>query len=71
MIYCGLKEMCVVIGRSGATSRFPIHRLTEKLEASVVDILPAVHAMTCLLQFDSSLLHQNVQCVFIQRFRKF
>ena len=58
--------MCVVIGRSGATSR-----LTEKLEASVVDILPAVHAMTCLLQFDSSLLHQNVQCVFIQRFRKF
>ena len=48
-IYSGLKEMWVISGKSGATTAFPIHQLTEKLEPSVVDILPAVHALTGLL----------------------
>ena len=48
-IYNGLKEMSVINGKSGETTAFPIHRLTEKLEPSVVDILPAVHALTGLL----------------------
>ena len=48
-IYSGLKEMWVICGKSGATAALPIHRLTEKLESSVVDILPAVHAVTSLL----------------------
>ena len=48
-IYSGLKEMWVISGKSGATIAFPIHRLIEKLEPSVVDILPTVHARTGLL----------------------
>ena len=42
-VYRGLKEM-FVSGKSG--SLIPIHQLTEKLEHGVVDILPAVHALT-------------------------
>ena len=38
--------MWAISGRNGATSAFPINRLTEKLELSVADILPAVHALT-------------------------
>ena len=41
--------MWVTSGKSGATIAFPIHRLIEKLEPSVVDILPTVHARTGLL----------------------
>ena len=48
-IYSGLKEIFVVSGKSGATTAFPIHQLKEKMEPSVVDILPAVHALTGLL----------------------
>ena len=48
-IYSGLKEMWVISGRRGATTAFPIHQLTEKLEPSVVDILSAVHALAGLL----------------------
>ena len=47
-IYSGLKEMWIISGKSGATTAFPIHRLTEKLEPSVADVLPAVHALTGL-----------------------
>ena len=47
--YSGLKEMWVISWKSGATTAFPIHRLREKLEPSVVDILPAAHALTGLL----------------------
>ena len=63
--------MWVISGRSGATSAFPIHRSTEKFEPSVVVILPTVHALIDLLQFDSSLIHQDVQCIFISKFRRF
>ena len=48
-IYSGLKEMWVISGKSGATTAFPIHWLTETLKPSVVDILPAVHALTGLI----------------------
>ena len=48
-IYSGLKEMWVISGKTGATTAFPIHQLTEKLEPSVVDILSAVHALAGLL----------------------
>ena len=48
-IYSGLKEMFVVSGKSGATTAFPIHQLKEKVEPSMVDILPEVHALTGLL----------------------
>ena len=41
--------MWVISWKSGATTAFPIHRLREKLEPSVVDILPAAHALTGLL----------------------
>ena len=48
-IYSGLKDMFVISGKSGATTAFPIHQLKEKMKPSVVDILPAVHALTGLL----------------------
>lgn len=45
-IYSGLKELWVVSGKSGTTMAFPIHQLALKLESDVIDILPAVHALT-------------------------
>ena len=45
-VYRGLKEMWFISGKSGSLTAFPIHQLTEKLEHDVVDILPAVHALT-------------------------
>ena len=41
--------MWVISGRSGATSAFPIHRSTEKIEPGVAVVLPTVHALTGLL----------------------
>ena len=45
-IYAGLKELWIFSGRSGSTTAFPIHCLAEQLEDDVIDILPAVHALT-------------------------
>ena len=45
-IYCGLKEMWIVSGKSGSTTVFPIHQLAEQLELNVADIFPAIHALT-------------------------
>ena len=45
-VYRGLKEMWFISGKSGSLTAFPIHQLTENLEHSVVDIFPAVHALT-------------------------
>ena len=41
----GLNEMWIVSGKSGSTTAFPIHLLAEKLDPSVVDILPSVYAL--------------------------
>ena len=49
LVYRGLKEMWFISGKKGSLTSltaFPIHELTEKLEHGVVDILPAVHALT-------------------------
>ena len=49
LVYCGLKEMWFISGKKGSLislTAFPIHELIEKLENGVVDILPAVHALT-------------------------
>lgn len=48
-VYRGLKEMWIISGKRGSITAFPIHKLTEKLDPSVVDILPAVHALTGFL----------------------
>ena len=45
-VYRGLNEVWIVSGKSGSTTAFPIHLLAEKLDPSVVDILPSVHALT-------------------------
>ena len=45
-MYRGLKEMWFISRKNGSLTAFPIHQLTEKLEHGVVDILPAVHALT-------------------------
>ena len=45
-VYRGLNERWIVSGKSGSTTAFPIHLLAEKLDPSVVDILPSVHALT-------------------------
>ena len=45
-VYRGRKEMWIISGKSGSLTAFLIHQLTEKLEHGVVNILPAVHALT-------------------------
>ena len=45
-MYRDLKETWFISGKSGSLTAFPILQLTEKLEHGVVDILPAVHALT-------------------------
>ncbi|XP_057301782.1 uncharacterized protein LOC130636171 isoform X2 [Hydractinia symbiolongicarpus] len=45
-IFNGLNELWVVSGRSGTTVAFPVHDLAERIAPEVIDILPAVHALT-------------------------
>lgn len=45
-IYRGLKEMWIVSGKSDSKTVIPIHQLVEQLPSTVIDILPAVHALT-------------------------
>ena len=45
-IFSDMKELWVISGRSGTTIALPVHKLPDKLESDVIDILPAVHALT-------------------------
>ena len=40
-VYRGLNEMWIVSGKSGSVAAFPIHLIAEKLDPSVVEILPS------------------------------
>ena len=52
-VYRGLQEMWIVSGKRGSRSAMPIHQLVEKLDSTVIDILPAVHSLTGLFLFFS------------------
>ena len=44
--YADLEELWVVSGKSGSQQAFPVHELINKMDGNVIDILPAVHALT-------------------------
>ena len=45
-IYLGLKELWIVAGKSNAKFAIPVHTILDQLDTDVVDILPAMHALT-------------------------
>ena len=45
-MYCALDELWIISGRSGSKQTFPVHDLIGVLDDTVIDILPAVHALT-------------------------
>ena len=44
--YADLEELWVVSGKRGSQQAFPVHELINKMDGNVIDILPAVHALT-------------------------
>ena len=46
LVYFGLNELWFLSGQSNPLKIVPIHDLVEKLSADIIDILPAVHALT-------------------------
>ena len=45
-IYFNLEELWVVSGRSNAVVATPVHNIANELDSNVIDVLPAVHALT-------------------------
>ena len=45
-MYFNLDELWLVSGKSGSRQAFPVHELVDVLDANVIDVLPAVHALT-------------------------
>ena len=41
-----MEELSVVSGRGNSRTFFPIHDLTNDLELDLVEVLPAIHALT-------------------------
>ena len=46
LIYFDLKKLWFITGRSSSRSIVPVHNLFDVMEHDVIDILPAVHALT-------------------------
>ena len=45
-MFSNLEELWIISGKKGAQQAFPVHQLIEKLDGNIIDILPAVHALT-------------------------
>ena len=45
-MYCALDELWIISGKRGSKQAFPVHDLIGVLDDTVMDILPAVHALT-------------------------
>lgn len=58
-IYCGLAELWIISGKRGSMTALPIHQLTENIESTVIDILPAVHALTGTIPLFRTLILLN------------
>ena len=48
-IYCGLEELWILSGKSGGNKIFPVHNLVQAMDNNIIDVLPAVHALTGIL----------------------
>ena len=46
LIYLDLKELWLVSGRSESRTVVPIHDLVDSMEPDLVEVLPAIHALT-------------------------
>ena len=47
--YCGLEELWILSGKSGGKQAFPAHDLVQTIDNNIIDVLPAVHALTGIL----------------------
>ena len=72
---CGLQEMWIISGKRGSMTALPIHQLTQEIESTVIDILPAVHALTGLISlidllcsFVSNINECNLSCTIVFSF---
>ena len=45
-MYFNLEEFWVITSKGGSKQAFPVHELVDVLDDTVIDILPAVHALT-------------------------
>ena len=46
-IYSGLKELWIITGKSNLKCAISEHTIFDKLDKEIVDILGAMHALTC------------------------
>ena len=74
-VYCGLQEMWIISGKRGSMTALPIHQLTQEIESTVIDILPAVHTLTGLISlidllcsFVSNINECNLSCTIVFSF---
>ena len=44
--FCDLEQLWVLSGKSTNPQAIPIHEIVSKLDQSIIDVLPAVHALT-------------------------
>ena len=45
-MYMGVSEMWVLCGRGLTKRAIPFHRIVDVLDICVIDVLPAIHALT-------------------------
>ena len=45
-IYSGLNELWIISGKKGSINFTPVHKIVNVMDSNVIDILPAVHALT-------------------------
>ena len=64
-IHFGMKELCVLKGQETSNRSVPVHDLLDKMDSSVIDIMPAVHALGCDIRWI------NFRVDKISRFREF
>ena len=48
-IYCGLEALWILSETSGGKEAFPVHDLVQAMDNDIIDVLPAVHALTGIL----------------------
>ena len=45
-IYADLEQLWMISGKKGSENAIPIHVLGERLDNSIIEILPVIHALT-------------------------
>ena len=73
-MFSDLEELWVISGKRGTQQAIPIHQLNQTLDGNVVDVLPAVHALTgykfILIENVSSTFSYSFICRHIPRIQR-